>query len=652
MKNLSIKARLLVSAIVPMGLILALSIGRIFFDITIKDNLEITKERILEAQSLATAIHYLQIERGLSVGFVASNGANNRDMLQNIRQKSNDAIETIKKVYMKSGGDSSVLSHLDQLKETRSTIDAFEVTYAQAGAYYTKTIAYFIDAVAVIPTLMYDTEGRNTIQAYTHLVSAKEQLGQIRANLNGAFSKKSFDENMYFAFGGSLNGYNINIRKFNAVSAKELKNIYETIFKGDSVQKTFSIIDMAQKSGIGKDLDVEPSLWFGSATKTIDLFRDVELELYKYIHTLMDKKIEETSRNILFLSIGIAIGIVFLLISMFMFIKISISNPIESFKETLMTIGKSRDLTMRIEENAPRELSDMALSFNALMKILRDLIETSKHSSSENASISHELSVTSLGVGENVEKSVIAINEATSKANSIKDKIAISVLNAQESKEEILKATKNLAAARDDIINLTSKVQNSAELETDLAKKMQTLSQDANEVKNILDIISDIADQTNLLALNAAIEAARAGEYGRGFAVVADEVRKLAERTQKSLSEINATISVIVQSIIDISGQMNANSQEVQELANSASHVQIKINESVEIVRSAAEVTDKTVGDFEKTAQDVEEIVSRVSQINQISSQNARSVEEIASAAEHLNSMTDELHTKLEIFRT
>ncbi len=348
---------------------------------------------------------------------------------------------------------------------------------------------------------------------------------------------------------------------------------------------------------------------------------------------------------------SIIVLVVISLIAVFI-VNMSIAKPIENFKNTLLKISSTKDLTLKADENAPQELSEMAHGFNALLVSLKELIETAKQGASENASIAHELSTTALGVGGNVEKSVTVIDQATVKANEIKNEILIAIRDAQESKKDIVKANDNLNAARNDIVNLTSKVQQSAELEIELAHRMDTLSNEANAVKTVLEVISDIADQTNLLALNAAIEAARAGEHGRGFAVVADEVRKLAERTQKSLTEINATINVIVQSIGDVSGQMNSNSADVQELANVSTEVEEKINASVSIVNSAVKASDKTVTDFETTGKNVEYIVSQVSEINKLSSVNARNVEEIAAAAEHLNSMTDSLHAKLETFRT
>ncbi len=121
---------------------------------------------------------------------------------------------------------------------------------------------------------------------------------------------------------------------------------------------------------------------------------------------------------------------------------------------------------------------------------------------------------------------------------------------------------------------------------------------------------------------------------------------------QNSLNEINTTITSIIESIEKASADMNTNSQEVQELSQIANNVDEKINHTVVIVGKAAEASDKIVKDSEETGSSIGVIVSKVREVNTISSENARSVEEIASAAEHLNTMTENLNAQLETFRT
>jgi len=298
------------------------------------------------------------------------------------------------------------------------------------------------------------------------------------------------------------------------------------------------------------------------------------------------------------------------------------------------------------------EIAQIASSLETLRLNIIAFLNEAKNTSSENASVSHQLSVTSSQVGKTVEESTNVVNKVANDFKHINKDIQDIIEQADTNKTQILESSQILARTMGKITELTSKVQNSAQLENDMAQRIEQLSSEAKQVKEVLGIISDIADQTNLLALNAAIEAARAGEHGRGFAVVADEVRKLAERTQKSLVEIQSTINVIVQSIMEASEEMNRNSEKMHLLSQISDEAESDIDLVVSSMKEATNTTEKTVLVFQDAAKMVNSVTDEIQKVNGLSSQNARSVEEIASAANHLNHLTDQLNLQLKRFKS
>lgn len=127
-------------------------------------------------------------------------------------------------------------------------------------------------------------------------------------------------------------------------------------------------------------------------------------------------------------------------------------------------------------------------------------------------------------------------------------------------------ASSSQAASIEQTSSSLEEISNSS---NEASHKTSMIVEQSRDIKSVIGLISDIADQTNLLALNATIEAARAGEYGRGFAVVADEVRKLAEKTQKSLTDINSGVNVLIQSIHDIDDMLKQQSTSLSEINSS-----------------------------------------------------------------------------------
>ena len=169
-------------------------------------------------------------------------------------------------------------------------------------------------------------------------------------------------------------------------------------------------------------------------------------------------------------------------------------------------------------------------------------------------------------------------------------------------------------------------------LSMELKDDMAQLNGHAQDITQIMTVISDIADQTNLLALNAAIEAARAGEAGRGFAVVADEVRKLAEKTMASTTDVGRVIRSIQESTSKSLVSMDNAVEQVNTATESASLSGQALSEIVVTADVTADQANAIATASEQQSAASEEINQTIIEVNEMSRQTAEGMAEAAKA--------------------
>jgi len=180
-----------------------------------------------------------------------------------------------------------------------------------------------------------------------------------------------------------------------------------------------------------------------------------------------------------------------------------------------------------------------------------------------------------------------------------------------------------------------------AELGSDAIAKVESVMSEINEssrrITDIISVIDGIAFQTNILALNAAVEAARAGEQGRGFAVVASEVRTLAQRSANAAKDIKGLI-----------GESAGKAREGAELVNAAVHAMSLIRESA---KNVASILDATKSAAAEQSAGIQQVNTAVTQLDQMTQQNAALVEESTAAATSLKDQAQRLSASVAMFQ-
>jgi len=313
-------------------------------------------------------------------------------------------------------------------------------------------------------------------------------------------------------------------------------------------------------------------------------------EIAKPIHNI---------RNVIIIT-AIVLAIVFIVLSVVLLKRI-FTNPLLKLLNKVKDLAEGEaDLTHELEVSSDDEIGRVAKYINLFIEKLRNIISNITSSILESKKLSEQVSQTSVKIDKSLNTQTETIEVVGELVNEVENDLGTAeekLISTVEDVEQTQNILENMVVSLNKVIEEINK---ETLKENDVLLKITSLAEQSQQIKEVISIIKEISDQTNLLALNAAIEAARAGEHGRGFAVVADEVRKLAERTQKSLGEIDASVNLIVQGIEETKNEIeqtaqdfNNISQETELLTNKADQTKSKLSVTVAKSKNALKETVK-----------------------------------------------------------
>ena len=385
--------------------------------------------------------------------------------------------------------------------------------------------------------------------------------------------------------------------------------------------KVLGIIGSINKLRADSDLDGARALLDSQMLPSVALFNQAQTDLVTLQERMRDLAQQEgvETRATAMLWGGVALaGVVLVGLLLSILVVRQITLPLARAVAVADTIA-SGDLTVDVQDDRKDELGNLLRSLGAMAQRLRDVVSEVRNgvdsvssAASQIATGNHDLSGRTEQTAANLQETAASIEELTATVSQSAD-------TARQANQ------------------LASTAERGGHVVQQVVSSMQQITSSSHKIADIIGVIDGIAFQTNILALNAAVEAARAGEQGRGFAVVAAEVRSLAQRSAEAAKEIKALISTSVSNV-------DAGSSQVAQAGESMHEIVASVRRVTDLIGEISAATHEQQDGFAQVNQ-------AVSNLDQMTQQNAALVEESSAAATSMNEQAQRLAQVVSVFK-
>ena len=620
------------------------------------------------APALSALVHEMQKERGLSAGFISSNGKKFASEIPGQRSATDGSRDALLNMLTdfrtEEHGQSmktkiaKVKASLDRLADIRKSVDAVSISVGDMAKYYSGTIQDLLTNVEEMVALSPNATVIRGIGAYTAFLQAKERAGIERAMGATGFGAGKFSPAVYRRFLSLIAAQDTYLSTFSIFATDGQRALFAKAISGPVVADVDRLrmiaIDSNQTGNTG---GIEADVWFAAITKKINLLKQVEDQLASdLVASVANLRATAQSEQIGLLA-GLAIGLI-LLAALSTLIVWSITRPVASLTHQMGALAGG-DLDTEITGVVRRdEIGDMG---RAVLVFKENALEVKRMEAEQEAAkeraeqekraamnqLADEFSASVGGVVETVSSASVQLNSSAQQlAGNAKQTSEQSAVVASAS-EQASANTQTVSAAAEElsksIQEITRQVAESTRIAGDGVTQAQSanakisgLVESAQKVGEVVSLITDIAEQTNLLALNATIEAARAGDAGKGFAVVASEVKNLASQTAKATDEIARQISDIQTATDD-----------AVHVISSVTEVIERINEIAGNIASAVEeqgaATQEIARNVEQAAAGTSAVNENIQHVSQAADETGKSANGILEAANDLSSQSNVL---------